>query len=143
MLRESDLPPNALKLEITESVAVQNIDLTMQVLRDLRRQNIGIAIDDFGTGHSSLVYLKQFPIDTIKIDKAFVQDVTSDESASAIVSYIINLAHTLRLEVTAEGVETRQQFEFLKQEGCDRMQGFLFSAALPAREAYDFICKTR
>ncbi len=143
VLRESDLPPNALKLEITESVAVQNIDLTMQVLRDLRRQNIGIAIDDFGTGHSSLVYLKQFPIDTIKIDKAFVQDVTSDESASAIVSYIINLAHTLRLEVTAEGVETRQQFEFLKQEGCDRMQGFLFSAALPAREAYDFICKTR
>ncbi len=115
----------------------------MQVLRELRRQDIGIAIDDFGTGHSSLVYLKQFPIDTIKIDKAFVRDVTSDESAAAIVSYIINLAHTLRLEVTAEGVETPEQLAFLKEQGCDRVQGFLFSPALPAREAYDFICKTR
>ena len=142
-LRENDLPPHALKLEITESVAVQNIDLTMQVLRDLRRQNIGIAIDDFGTGHSSLVYLKQFPIDTIKIDQAFVREVTSDESAAAIVSYIINLAHTLRLQVTAEGVETQEQLEFLRREGCDRVQGFLFSPALPARAAYEFICKAR
>src|SRR5439155_14217132 len=122
-LREHNLPPSALKLEITESVAVQNIDLTMQVLRDIRRQGVGIAIDDFGTGQSSLMYLKQFPIDTIKIDKAFVRDVSADASAAAIVSYIINLAHTLRLQVVAEGVETEEQFAFLKEHSCDRVQG--------------------
>src|SRR5581483_3577587 len=138
-LRDSGLPPNALQLEITESVAVQNIELTMQVLREVKRRGIGIAIDDFGTGQSSLVYLKQFPIDMIKIDQAFVRDVTGDESASAIVSYIINLAHTLRLQVTAEGVETEAQYEFLKLHGCDYVQGFLLSAALPAPKALEFL----
>ncbi len=138
-LRETDLPPSALQLEITESVAVQNIDLTMQVLRDLKGRGIGIAIDDFGTGQSSLIYLRQFPINTIKIDQAFVRDVDSDESAAAIVSYIINLAHTLHLEVTAEGVETDEQYTFLRVHGCDRVQGFLLSPALPAAKAYDFI----
>ncbi len=140
-LSEHHLPPSSLQLEITESVAVQNIDLTMQVLRELRRQGVAIAIDDFGTGQSSLIYLKQFPIDTIKIDQAFVRDVTAAESAAAIVSYIINLAHTLHLEVVAEGVETEEQFTFLKHHGCDRLQGFLLSPALPAAEAYQSISK--
>ena len=135
VLREHDLPPNSLELEITESVAVQNIDLTMQVLRELRRQGVGIAIDDFGTGQSSLMYLKQFPIKTIKIDQAFVRDIPADPSAAAIVSYIVNLAHTIGLEVVAEGVETEEQFAFLKGIGCNRVQGFLFSPAVPADQA--------
>jgi diguanylate cyclase (GGDEF)-like protein/PAS domain S-box-containing protein len=135
VLRQYELPANSLELEITESVAVQNIDLTMQVLRELRRQGVGIAIDDFGTGQSSLMYLKQFPIKTIKIDQAFVRDIPADPSAAAIVSYIVNLAHTIGLEVVAEGVETEEQFEFLKSIGCNRVQGFLFSPAVPAAEA--------
>ena len=142
-LRESRLPSNMLQLEITESVAVHNIDLTMQVLRDLRRQGIGVAIDDFGTGQSSLIYLKRFPIDTIKIDQAFVRDVIGEESAAAIVSYIINLAHMLRLEVIAEGVETEEQYQFLKQHGCDRMQGFLLSVPRPAEATRDYLLSLR
>ena len=113
----------------------------MQVLRELRRLGVGIAIDDFGTGQSSLMYLKQFPINTIKIDQAFVRDVPADQSAAAIVSYIINLAHTLQLQVIAEGVETEEQAAFLKENLCDRLQGFLFSPAMPAAEAFAFIKK--
>jgi len=133
-LEQYDLPAAALQLEITESVAVQNVEVTMQVLRDIRRRGIGIAIDDFGTGESSLIYLKQFPIDTIKIDQAFVRDVEGDESAAAIVSYVINLAHTLRLRVVAEGVETAEQLAFLQSQGCDRVQGFLLGVPRPATE---------
>ena len=142
-LHENHLPNKALQLEITESVAVQNIDLTMQVLRDLRRQGIGVAIDDFGTGQSSLMYLKRFPIDTIKIDQAFVRDVTGEESAAAIVAYIINLAHMLRLEVIAEGVETEEQYAFLKSHGCDRVQGFLLSLPMPFAATDAFLRKAR
>jgi EAL domain-containing protein (putative c-di-GMP-specific phosphodiesterase class I) len=105
----------------------------------LKELGIRIAIDDFGTGQSSLVYLKRFPIDTVKIDHAFVRDVTSDESAAAIVSYVINLAHTLRLAVVAEGVETEEQWSFLKLNACDQMQGFLFSKPLPFAEAEAFM----
>ena len=142
-LHENRLPNNALQLEITESVAVQNIDLTMQVLRDLRRQGIGVAIDDFGTGQSSLMYLKRFPIDAIKIDQAFVRDVTGEESAAAIVAYIINLAHMLRLEVIAEGVETEGQYAFLKSHGCDRVQGFLLGLPMPFAATDAFLRKSR
>jgi len=142
-LHENRLPNNALQLEITESVAVQNIDLTMQVLRDLRRQGIGVAIDDFGTGQSSLMYLKRFPIDAIKIDQAFVRDVTGEESAAAIVAYIINLAHMLRLEVIAEGVETEGQYAFLKSHGCDRVQGFLLGMPIPFAATDAFLRKSR
>src|SRR5205085_10028604 len=101
-------------LELTETLAVQNIDMTMNVLRDLRPLGGATAIDDFGTGQSSLIYLKRFPIDVVKIDQAFVRDAPSDDSTAAIVSYVINLAHTLRLEVVAEGVETEEQFAFLR-----------------------------
>ena len=141
VIDEYELAPESVQLEITESVAVQNIELTMQVLREIKRHGIGIAIDDFGTGHSSLVYLKQFPIDTIKIDQAFVRDVTVDDSAAAIVSYIINLAHTLRLNVVAEGVETEEQYSFLRLNACDQLQGFLFSKALPAPRASEYVRK--
>jgi EAL domain-containing protein (putative c-di-GMP-specific phosphodiesterase class I) len=98
-----------------------------------------VAIDDFGTGQSSLMYLKRFPIDTIKIDQAFVRDVIGEESAAAIVAYIINLAHMLRLEVIAEGVETEEQYEFLKSHGCDRVQGFLLSVPMPADKTVEYL----
>jgi EAL domain-containing protein (putative c-di-GMP-specific phosphodiesterase class I) len=113
--------------------------LTMEVLRELRRIGVGVAIDDFGTGQSSLVYLKRFPIDTIKIDRTFVHDVTTDEPAAAIVSYVINLAHSMRLNVVAEGVETDEQYSFLRLYACDLLQGFLFSRPLPAGAAYEFL----
>jgi EAL domain-containing protein (putative c-di-GMP-specific phosphodiesterase class I) len=137
-LERNSLAPQSLQIEITESVAVQNIDVLMQVLRALKNHGVGIAIDDFGTGQSSLVYLRRFPIDTVKIDKTFVNDVTTDDSAAAIVSYVINLAHTLRFQVVAEGVETEAQYNFLRLNACDKLQGYLFSAALPAAEVEEF-----
>src|SRR5258706_16393517 len=104
----------------------------MAVLRDLRRIGVGVAIDDFGTGQSSLIYLKQFPIDTIKIDQAFVRDVTTDESAPAIVWDVMNLAHSMRLNLVAEVLETDEQNSCLPLYAYDHLQGFLFSRPLPA-----------
>lgn len=134
VLSENRVPPDLLQLEITESVAIQDVGLTMNVLRDLRAHRVRIAIDDFGTGQSSLIYLRQFPIDAIKIDKEFMRDVAADETAAAIVGYAIDLAHTLRLQVVAEGVETEAQYAFLRHCGCDLMQGYLFSRPLPATQ---------
>ncbi len=139
IMREYSCDPTCIEFEITETVAVQNIETTMNAMRELKEIGIRIAIDDFGTGQSSLVYLKRFPIDTVKIDRAFVRDVTTDESAAAIVSYVINLAHTLRLAVVAEGVETEEQWSFLKLNACDHMQGFLFCHPLPVDEAEVFV----
>ena len=138
-LAENDLPATALQLEMTESLAVQNIEMTMNVLRDIRALGVCIAIDDFGTVQSSLIYLKRFPIDIVKIDQAFVRDAPTDDSTAAIVSYVINLAHTLGLTVVAEGVETEEQFAFLKLNACDYLQGFLFSPAIPAHEVEPFV----
>jgi diguanylate cyclase (GGDEF)-like protein/PAS domain S-box-containing protein len=135
---ESGIAPELLQLEITESAAMQNFELTMETLRELRALGVGLAVDDFGTGQSSLIYLKHFPIDTVKIDKEFLSEVTSDETAAAIVSYVINLAHTLGLKVVAEGVETEEQYTFLRHYACDMMQGFLFSKALPVDEVVPF-----
>ena len=111
----------------------------MSAMRDLKEIGIRIAIDDFGTGQSSLVYLKRFPIDTVKIDRVFTRDVTTDESTAAIVSYVIKLAHTLGLSVIAEGVETEEQWAFLKLNACDQMQGFHFSRPLPLDEFEAFV----
>jgi diguanylate cyclase (GGDEF)-like protein/PAS domain S-box-containing protein len=138
-LEESHLAPHRLELEVTESAAMQNFELTMNVLRELRTLGVGIAVDDFGTGQSSLTYLKHFPIDTVKIDKEFLRDVITDETAAAIVSYVINLAHTLQLNVVAEGVETEEQYTFLRHYGCDQMQGYLFSKPIPAAEILPFL----
>ena len=138
-LAENQIAPHRLELEITESAAMQNFELTMKVLRELRALGVGVAVDDFGTGQSSLTYLKHFPIDTVKIDKEFLRDVTADETAAAIVSYVINLAHTLQLNVVAEGVETEEQYTFLRHYGCDQMQGYLFSQPLPASEILPYL----
>jgi diguanylate cyclase (GGDEF)-like protein/PAS domain S-box-containing protein len=138
-LDESSIAPDMLQLEITESAAMQNFELTTKTLHDLRDMGVGVAVDDFGTGQSSLIYLKHFPIDTVKIDKEFLREVTSDETAAAIVSYVINLAHTLQLKVVAEGVETEEQYTFLRHYACDLMQGYLFSKPLPTDAVFPFL----
>ena len=138
-LEASNLVPQTLQLEITESAAMQNFELTQNVLQELRAMGVGVAVDDFGTGQSSLIYLKHFPIDTVKIDKEFLREVTSDETAAAIVSYVINLAHTLELNVVAEGVETEEQYTFLRHYGCDLMQGYLFSRPLQTDQVSPFL----
>jgi diguanylate cyclase (GGDEF)-like protein/PAS domain S-box-containing protein len=138
-IAESGIAAEMLQLEITESAAMQNFELTMEMLRELRDMGVGVSVDDFGTGQSSLIYLKHFPIDTVKIDKEFLREVTSDETAAAIVSYVINLAHTLQLKVVAEGVETEEQYTFLRHYACDQMQGYLFSKPLPAGEVVPFL----
>lgn len=132
VLKETGLDPHYLVLEITESAAMQNADLTIATLRSLKEIGIHISIDDFGTGYSSLSYLKYFPLDTLKIDGSFVQDLTTDPNNAAIVTAIITMAHSLKLKVIAEGVETQEQFTFLKQQKCDGIQGYLFSEPLPA-----------
>ena len=126
-LRDSGIPPETLELEITESMAMENVHQTMATLEQFRRRGVTIAIDDFGTGHSSLSYLKRFPIDALKIDRSFVTDVPDKFEDAAIVSSVIQLASGLGLRVVAEGVETSEQLEFLKNAGCREAQGFYFS----------------
>lgn len=138
-LDESGIRPDLLQLEITESAAMQNFELSLETMRELRAMGVAIAVDDFGTGQSSLIYLKHFPIDTVKIDKEFLREVTDDDTAAAIVSYVINLAHTLQLKVVAEGVETEEQYTFLRHYACDMMQGYLFSKPLPVNEVVPFL----
>lgn len=133
-LAESQIDPRCLELEITETVAMENVELTMRTLAALRRTGVTIAIDDFGTGHSSLSYLKRFPIDALKIDRAFVQDLPNGFEDAAIVKSVIQLAHGLNLRVVAEGVETADQLMFLRTHHCGEVQGFLFSEPLPADE---------
>jgi diguanylate cyclase (GGDEF)-like protein/PAS domain S-box-containing protein len=141
-LAASGLAPEMLQLEITESTAMQNLELTVNVLEELRAMGVSVAVDDFGTGQSSLIYLKHFPIDIVKIDKEFLREVTTNDTAAAIVSYVINLAHTLQLRVVAEGVESEEQYTFLKHYGCDLIQGYLFSPPLPAADVFPFLQRT-
>jgi diguanylate cyclase (GGDEF)-like protein len=134
VLEETGLRPECLELEITEDIAMQDADASLSVLNDLKKLGVRISIDDFGTGYSSLSYLRNFPIDTLKIDRSFVRDLTADTDAAAIASAVIALAHSLRIAVVAEGVETEEQRYLLKRQRCDRMQGYLFSRAVPAED---------
>jgi len=129
-LKESGLRPDVLQLEITESTVMRDIDANVKLLNKLKELGVRVGLDDFGTGHSSLMYLKRLPVDVLKIDRAFVEEIASSNYDTAIAHSIIALAEGLKLEVIAEGVETLQQMERLKQEGCYKMQGYLFSAAL-------------
>jgi EAL domain-containing protein (putative c-di-GMP-specific phosphodiesterase class I) len=113
---------------------MQSPEASIRTLYELKRLGIRISLDDFGTGHSSLAYLKRFPIDTLKIDQSFVRDITRDPDTAAIVTAIIAMGHSLRLKVIAEGVEFRDQASFLKRGGCDQMQGYLINAPMPAVE---------
>ncbi|MGB5716675.1 MAG: EAL domain-containing protein, partial [Gammaproteobacteria bacterium] len=125
-----------LELEITESTIMNNIDTASSTMRALHSSGIRISIDDFGTGYSSLSHLKRFPINTVKIDRSFIRDITSDPDDAAIVGAIIVMAHNMELRVIAEGVETQQQLDFLHSLQCDEIQGFLFSPPVPHHEAY-------
>ncbi|MEK6371372.1 MAG: EAL domain-containing protein [Acidobacteriota bacterium] len=132
VLEDTGLPARLLELEITESSAMQSPETSIKTLYDLKKLGIRISLDDFGTGHSSLSYLKRFPIDTLKIDQSFVRDITNDPDTAAIVTAIIAMGHSLRLKVIAEGVEFSEQASFLKRCGCDQMQGYLIHAPVPA-----------
>jgi len=132
ILDETGLPARLLELEITESSAMQSPETSVRTLYELKKLGIRISLDDFGTGHSSLSYLKRFPIDTLKIDQSFVRDITHDPDTAAIVTAIIAMAHSLRLKVIAEGVEFTEQSAFLKKYSCDQMQGYLIKAPVPS-----------
>ena len=130
----SGIDPSTLELELTESLLMQNIEEKAALLNRLGQLGVGLAIDDFGTGYSSLSYLKQLPVDAIKIDSSFVRDIHSDPDDEAIIRAILAMAHSLRLSVVAEGVETEAQFKALKELGCDEYQGYYAAPAMPAAE---------
>jgi diguanylate cyclase (GGDEF)-like protein/PAS domain S-box-containing protein len=131
---DNGIAAELLELELTESCLMQNTGRTVASLQDFRRRGVQISIDDFGTGYSSLAYLRRFPIDKLKIDIAFVRGITSNDDDAAIALTIINMAHSLKLKVIAEGVETPEQLAHLRSQGCDQIQGFLFSEPLSAPE---------
>jgi EAL domain-containing protein (putative c-di-GMP-specific phosphodiesterase class I) len=146
ILKDTQLSPELLEIEITETVLMQSTPENMRRLADLKSLGIHISIDDFGTGFSSLSYLKQLPIDSLKIDQSFVRDIPADANDSAITRAIIALAHTLQLNVIAEGVETAEQLQFLLSENCDEIQGFYFSRPLPPEKFEELVrtnCKLR
>jgi diguanylate cyclase (GGDEF)-like protein len=138
ILLETGLSPDYLGIEITESVIMQNVKSTITKLKQMRKMGISLSLDDFGTGYSSLSYLKLFPVDNLKIDRSFVFNITSDPTDAAIAASVILLAHSMNIEVVAEGVETEEQLEVLRRQGCDHVQGFLFSQPLAAEDFLPF-----
>ncbi len=133
-LQESGLTADCLELELTESYIMQNPEVAISTLKQLEEMGVFLSVDDFGTGYSSLSYLRRFPIDCLKIDQSFVRDIPGNADAVAIVSAIVAMARSLMLELVAEGVETQEQLDYLKQLQCNRMQGYLFSRPIPAQE---------
>lgn len=131
ILEEAELAPEFLQLELTESSIMSNAEATIEVLTKLQTSGVSISVDDFGTGFSSLSYLKRLPIDSLKVDQSFVRELATDPDDAALVMAIVSLAHTLRLRVVAEGVETQEQLRFLRLLRCDEIQGYLISKPLP------------
>ena len=129
-LADTKLSPDSLEIEITEGVAMEDAEVTVANLLALRELNVGVSIDDFGTGYSSLSYLKRFPVTTLKIDRSFVTDVVTNSADAGIVRAVVAMAHGLKLNVIAEGVETKEQFAHLRESGCDALQGYWFSRPL-------------
>ena len=138
ILQESDLAPENLGIEITESLLMERPEDTIRALNAFSNMGIEISVDDFGTGYSSLSYLKRFPLDKVKVDRSFVRDIATDPDDAAIVTAIIAMAHSLNIRVVAEGVETEEQLHFLHGRGCDEYQGYYFSRPVPSAE---FIAK--
>jgi diguanylate cyclase (GGDEF)-like protein/PAS domain S-box-containing protein len=143
MIEETGIDPRLLDLELTESLLMRDAEEAVRVLKNLKSYGVRIAVDDFGTGYSSLAYLKRFPLDALKVDRAFVRDVNTDPDDAAITIAIINLAHSLKLKVIAEGVETSAQLEFLREHGCDEIQGYLFSHPLAAEDCTQLLAEDR
>lgn len=139
ILDETGLPPDRLEVEITETVAMHDIEHTIVLLKELSRRGIGIAIDDFGTGYSSLNYLKKLPIHRLKIDQSFIKDIASDPDDRAIIMAVTAMAHNMKLSVIAEGVETEEQLSFLSEAHCDEAQGYFLNKPLPAEKFAELI----
>jgi EAL domain-containing protein (putative c-di-GMP-specific phosphodiesterase class I) len=138
-VRRSGIPPDRLKLELTESLLADNLEATIARMRNLKEMGVRLSVDDFGIGYSSLSYLKRLPIDELKIDRSFVKDILTDGNDAAIAATIIGLCRNLGLEVIAEGVETEEQRAFLARQGCHRYQGYLFCRPLPVEQLEDFM----
>ena len=134
ILKQTGLPPNQLELEITESVLMQNVDETVDILNRIKAMGVRLALDDFGTGYSSLSYLRRFPIDVLKIDQSFVRGLHENSQDAQLISAIIGMGKSLELNIIAEGVETVEQLNFLRAQHCEEGQGFLFSKAVPAKD---------
>ena len=134
ILETTHCPPQALELEITESVLMERPETISARLQQLYDMGVRLSIDDFGTGYSSLSYLRNFPIHELKIDRSFVENITRDDNHASIVKAIISLAHSMSLTVLAEGVETQEQLDYLRAQECDYLQGFFFSRPLPGKE---------
>jgi EAL domain-containing protein (putative c-di-GMP-specific phosphodiesterase class I) len=139
ILQETGLNPGSLELELTEGLIMQQAESSINTLRELKAMDIRISIDDFGTGYSSLSYLKRFPIQVLKIDQSFVRGIPGDGDDVAIAGTIITMAHSLALKVVAEGVETKEQLDFMREHGCDSIQGYYFSKPLPADQFENFL----
>jgi EAL domain-containing protein (putative c-di-GMP-specific phosphodiesterase class I) len=138
-LSTNGMSPKQLQLEVTESMVMQNVPRAVRVLDALRNRGIRLAIDDFGTGYSSMSLMKQFPIDTIKIDRSFVRDLPDDSEDKAIARAIIGMGKALGMTIVAEGVETTEQQTFLRDHACDEMQGFLFSKPVLPEQLADLL----
>jgi predicted signal transduction protein with EAL and GGDEF domain len=134
VLAETGLEPTCLEIEVTESLMMTNADAAIGTMHELKAMGVGLSIDDFGTGYSSLSYLKRLPADVLKIDRSFVHDLAASRDAATMVDAIIMLARGLRMRVIAEGVETLAQIDYLRAQGCDYVQGFFYSRALPVGE---------
>jgi EAL domain-containing protein (putative c-di-GMP-specific phosphodiesterase class I) len=138
-LADHALEPRYLEIELTETTVMDHAESSIQILEELSRMGVLVSIDDFGTGYSSMSYLHRFPIDKLKIDRSFIKDLTRNSDAASIVKAIISLAHSLRLKVVAEGVETAEQLEQLRELGCDQFQGFYRSPAVLPGEIAKFL----
>ncbi len=138
-LSSSELDPRLLEIEITETIVMDNTEDVVSTLRQISNLGVGISIDDFGTGYSSLNYIKQFPIDRIKIDQSFVRNMVEDPSDHTIVRTVANLGHSLGLSVVAEGVETEAQASLLRADGCDIMQGYLYGRPMPSQDFINLV----
>ncbi|HZE52100.1 MAG TPA: GGDEF domain-containing phosphodiesterase, partial [Bradyrhizobium sp.] len=138
-LAASGMPPVLLQLEVTESMVMRNVSRAVKVLDAIQSRGIRLAIDDFGTGYSSMSLMKQFPIDTIKIDRSFVRDLPDDSEDKAITQAIISMGKALGMTIVAEGVETAEQETFLRDHACDEMQGFLFSKPVPSQQLAELL----
>jgi len=139
IIRETGISSDSLALEITEGIAMKNIEQNIRMLEELRELGVSISIDDFGTGYSSLQYLKRFPLNTLKIDQSFIRDITTNNDDLKITIAIIGLGQNLGLKVLAEGVETKEQVEILRSNGCDYIQGYYYSRPLPAHELLPYL----
>jgi EAL domain-containing protein (putative c-di-GMP-specific phosphodiesterase class I) len=134
ILRDTAMPEGLLELEITEGMMMQNVEHTLKTLAGLKALGVRVAVDDFGIGYTTLAKLRQFPLDTIKIDRSFIRDLTQVDENRALTSAIIAMGKTLSMTVVAQGVETHEQAEFLRLHACDELQGFYFNRPVPAED---------